>query len=145
MLVVDSLQTARCRGLVGPTAPRGDRERLELVTATAREVAFRGPMVLATSEVGRRARNAKDRSAEMAAAKGSGAIEFYATFFGVLSRIGKGEHAGDTRLGYPKNKRGSESRGALRLEYDRDRCTYTDRGRLEGEDTGESNEAPAKK
>lgn len=137
MLVLDSLQTTRARAALGPQAPRGEREKLELVTGIARDIAFAGPLVLATSEVGRsayRARNAKDRSAEMAAAKGSGAIEFYATFFGVLSRIGKGEHAGDIRLGYPKNKRGLEARGALRLEYDRDRCTYTDRGRLDEDD-----------
>lgn len=146
ILGIDSLQTAHCRAFFGPNAPRLDRDRIEAMTAATKEIARRGAMVIATSELGRASYASKPGAkppSPMAAFKGSGSIEYAMTVGLVLTRITKGEYAGDVRVGVPKNKRGApEYRGmSLRLERDPDRCTYTDRGRL---DLDEQEAAPTK-
>ena len=132
----DSLQKLRTRA-APPKGTRVDpRELLELTVEVLLDLALVGPIVVATSEIPRsayRARGAKDRTPEMAAAKGVGAAEYAVTTQIVLSEIAKGEQAGCIRAGVPKNKRG-EKRVAFALERDPDRCTFTDRGRVEGED-----------
>lgn len=149
VLVVDSIQTATCRAASTAARPLQERERIDAVVAALKAAARSGVLVLATSETGRgsyRARSAKDRTAEMAAAKGSGSIEFAALTQVVLSRIGKGEYAGDVRVGFAKNKRGAaqwKNGTAFRLERDPDRCTYLDRGRI-GDDAPEERQAPKK-
>jgi KaiC/GvpD/RAD55 family RecA-like ATPase len=132
----DSLQKIRTRA-APPKGTRVDpRELLELTVDVLLDLALTGPIVVATSEIPRsayRARGAKDRTPEMAAAKGVGSAEYAVTTQIVLSQIDKGERAGCVRAGVPKNKRG-EKRVAFALERDLDRCTFTDRGRVEGED-----------
>ena len=139
VLCIDSLQTCCCEGLTGPGAPRTDRERIELVTSVLKSLARRGLLVIVTSELGRasyKARPAAQRTSEMAAFKGSGAIEYAMTTGLVLSQINKGDEAGNTRVGVPKNKRGERGVSFL-LERDPDRCTYTDRGRMAADEEQE--------
>ncbi len=136
ILGIDSLQTARCRAFMGPTPPRLMIERIDAMTSALKSCAKRGLGVYATSEIGRSSYGQKGRReapSPMAAFKGSGSIEFTMTVGMVLTRIAKGEHAGDVKLLLPKNKRGEPGyRGcAIRLERDPDRCTYTDRGRID--------------
>lgn len=138
VLGVDSLQTAACRAHLGPDAPRFDRDRIEAMTTALRATAKRGAGVYVTSELGRASyavRPGKDgaKPSPMAAFKGSGSIEYTMTVGIILSRITKGDHAGDIRVVVPKNKRGDPAYRsvAIRLERDPDRCTYTDRGRID--------------
>ena len=139
---VDSIQTASVRAHAA--SPRTDRERIDHVVAALRRVARRGAWVLATSETSRAShgrRKVSERVADMAAAKGSGTIEFASNTVLVLSRIGRGEHAGDVRIGVPKNKRGLRGL-AIRLARDPDRCTYTDHGYLNEREQSEREEQP---
>lgn len=142
----DSLQKVRPRAAPAKGQRVDPRELIELTVEALLDIALSGPIVWATSEVGRsayRSRGAKDRTAEMAAAKGSGAIEYAVTVEIVLSTITKGEYSGDVRAGVPKNKRGTDKGFAFRLERDRDRCTFTDRGRIAGdEDPAEAGDKP---
>ena len=136
ILGVDSLQTARCLAHVGPDAPRFERDRLDATTAALKAQAKRGLGVIVTSELNRGAYADKPGakpSSPMAAFKGSGSIEYCMMVGMVLTRIRKGEHAGDVKLILPKNKRGAAEykAAAIRLERDPDRCTYTDRGRID--------------
>lgn len=147
VLGVDSLQTAACRAYFTAQPPRLDRERIEAMTAALKAVAKRGIGVLVTSELGRASYAAKpgqQKSPAMAAFKGSGSIEYSMTVGLVLTRIMKGDHAGDVCITVPKNKRGDPAyRGVkIRLERDPDRCTYTDRGRIDGDDEARTDEAP---
>lgn len=138
LLVVDSIQTARSRALIGPYAPRSQVERLDAVVGALRDASRRGPCVLATSETARgtHARQGKERTAAIAAGKGTSSIEFWSLTQWRLSRIAKGEHAGDIALEPAKNKRGAvDWRGvSIRLERDPDRLTYADCGPVDGAD-----------
>lgn len=140
ILGVDSLQTAHCRAFYEPNPPRMTPDKIEAVTATLKATAKRGLGVIVTSELNRDAYahrpGAKPKS-PMAAFKGSGSIEYCMTVGVVVTTILTGEHAGDVVLSLPKNKRGDRAyRGAkIRLERDPDRCTYTDRGRIDEEDS----------
>lgn len=147
ILGLDSLQTSACRAFFGPTAPRMDRERIEAMTTALKSLAKRGLGVICTSELGRAAYASKPGSkptSPMAAFKGSGSIEYAMTVGIVLTRIPKGEHAGDVMAVVPKNKRGDPAfrNVRFRLSRDPDRCTYTDCGRLDDEQAPD--EAPKK-
>jgi len=147
VLGVDSLQTAACRAYFGPHPPRLDRERIEAMTTSLKAIAKRGVSVLVTSELGRASyaqKPGQKPASPMAAFKGSGSIEYSMTVGLVLTRITKGDHAGDVYITVPKNKRGDPAyRGVkIRLERDPDRCTYTDRGRIDLDE--EEREAPKK-
>ncbi|WP_438014901.1 DnaB-like helicase C-terminal domain-containing protein [Sorangium sp. So ce315] len=135
VLVIDSLQTARARGIENAHTAK---DRADMVTAAAKSIARRtGALVIITSELARgayRARTAKDRIEPMAAFKESGAIEYAMTIGLVLTNV-KGE-ANVVRVDVPKNKRGE--RGAFLLRRNPRRCTYEDGGRVEDEDEGDS-------
>jgi hypothetical protein len=135
LLIVDSLQTVIGRAHLGPQAPRTELDRVVATCKALRLCARSGPCVLATSETSRATHGRKDgdQVAAIAAGKGASAIEFWALTLWKLSRIGRGEYAGDTRLEPGKNKRGAVEwkRASIRLEHDPDRCTYTDRGRFD--------------
>lgn len=131
VLVVDSLQTARVRGIENA---RTAKDRADMVTATLKSIARRtGALVIVTSELARgayRAKNTRERTEAMAAFKESGSIEYAMTIGLVLTNV-KGE-ANVVRVDVPKCKRGT--RGAFLLRRNPWRCTYEDGGRVEDED-----------
>lgn len=137
ILGIDSLHTARCRAHIGPDAPRFERDRLDATTAATKALAKRGLGIIVTSELNRGAYadkpGAKQSGSPMTAFKGSGSIEYCMMVGIVVTRIRRGEHAGDVKLVLPKNKRGDPAyrSAAIRLERDPDRCTYIDRGRID--------------
>lgn len=124
VLIVDSLQTARCRGI---ESCRMDKEKIDLITAALKRIARKGILVIVTSELARgayRSKKTSDRITDMSAFKGSGAIEYAMTTGLVLTGT---KEPGVVKVGVPKNKRGV--RGvAFRIRRDPDRCTYEDLG-----------------
>lgn len=136
VLGIDSMQTARCRAMFAPGAPRDPRDKIELLCSALRDIARRGVCVVCTSELNRNFYKEKDgargraQPSEMGAFKNSGSIEYLMTTGLLVTRLKTGEHAGDYRVSLPKNKRG-EPGVAFRLAFDRGRCAFTDCGRFE--------------
>lgn len=130
VLIVDSLQTALCRALVGPGAPRFPKERVEATTDALIRATRRGVLVIATSEVPRGFYSGKvmDQPSDMAAVKGSGRVEFALWTLLVLRRQRDAE-PNTFHLGMPKNK-GGQPEGALRLLYRPELGTFTDGGEV---------------
>lgn len=130
VLIVDSLQTALCRALTGPGAPRFPKERIEATTDALIRATRRGVLVIATSEVPRGFYSGKvmDQPSDMAAVKGSGRVEFALWTLLVLRRQRDAEpHT--FHLGMPKNK-GGQPEGALRLIYRPELGTFADGGEV---------------
>jgi archaellum biogenesis ATPase FlaH len=132
VLVVDSMQTALCRGLVGPGAPRFEKDKIETLTKALLLATQRGLLVIATSEVPRNFYNSKplDQPSDMAAVKGSGRVEFALWTLLVLRRLRDGLDG--FQLGMPKNK-GGRPEGAIKLLYEPDCGTFVDDGPLDYE------------
>jgi archaellum biogenesis ATPase FlaH len=130
VLVVDSLQTAICRALLGPSAPRFDKDRIEATCRALLTATRRGITVIATSEVPRNfySNKALDQPSDMAAVKGSGRVEFALWTLLVLRRL-RGSTPNAFHLGMPKNK-GGQPEGALELRYTAELGTFTDAGEV---------------
>jgi hypothetical protein len=130
VLVVDSLQTAACRALFGPGAPRFEKERIEATCRALLIAARRGVLVLCTSEVPRNfySNKALDQPSDMAAVKGSGRVEFALWTLLVLRRR-RGEEPNTFHLGMPKNK-GGQPEGAMLLKYAPELGLFTDAGEV---------------
>lgn len=119
VLVVDSIQKVRARGSSNAPDPR---MRVDAVTSALKEAVRRGVLVLATSELNRSAYRSKkvdEQTADIAAAKESGAIEYAAQTLFILRSTQDEDVINVTT---PKNRGGKHP--SFRLRLDRERMSY---------------------
>jgi hypothetical protein len=124
VLFLDSLQRIRCLAADGADTPRA---RMDTILDVLRPLCAEGISVVALSEMGRGAYIAGERStvATLAAAKESGAIEYFADL-----QIGLRNVAGEADLvdvDTPKNRLGTKPDLRLRLDFARANFAETKR------------------
>lgn len=123
VLVVDSVQKARCRAHE-THPPRNDKERVDAVVASLKRASrLLGLLVLATSEATRALYRggADPKINPLAAGKESGSIEYAAALQLVLTSVAGEKDLVDVAM--PKNRIGA-SRESWRMEFDRDRARF---------------------
>lgn len=115
VLIVDSLQTA-----ADQEPAREPRARVDAVLAALKRASRRGQLVLVTSEVVRsiyRTKNPAERTADLAAGKESGGIEYSVHVQLVLHEV-EGEE-GVVDVAVPKNRLGRKTPFRLRQDFAR--------------------------
>lgn len=134
VLVVDSLQTARC---AAADAAESLRERIDAKLAVIKAIAKRGTLVIAISEMSRAGYRSASRSeniSALAAGKESGAIEYGASLLLGLRSVA-GEH-GQVDVEVAKNRLGG-AKPELRLKLDPERASFAEVALPSGEDPSE--------
>lgn len=138
VLVVDSLQTARCAAADGAESLR---ERIDAKLAVIKAIAKRGTLVIAISEMSRagyRSNSRGDNISALAAGKESGSIEYGASLLlGLRSVAGE---TGMVDVEVAKNRLGG-SKPELRLRLDFDRASFAEVDRPESSDDDDAKQA----
>jgi len=121
VLMLDSLQTARCAAAAGVDS---SIERMDAVVHTLKRIARTGVLVLAISEMSRAGyRGDAGQVSALSAGKGSGSIEYGGSLVLALQSV-KGE-AGQVDVEVAKNRiRGAKPK--LRLQLDFERASFTE-------------------
>lgn len=123
LLVVDSLQSARCRAA---DAAQSERERIDIKLAVLKRIARRGTLVVAISEMARHGYRSGDRrqnTSAIAAGKESGSIEYGASLLLGLRSV-KGD-ACLVDVEVAKNRLGS-GKPEFRLKLDAERASFVE-------------------
>lgn len=123
ILIVDSLQTARCLAAEGAESAKA---AIEAKMRVLKGIAKRGVLVIAISEMARsgyRANNPADNVSALAAGKESGAIEYGAALLLGLRAV-RGE-VGQVDIEVAKNRLGGQ-KPRLRIQLDADRAHFSE-------------------
>ena len=123
VLVVDSLQTARCRAAAGAESTR---ERIDATLRTLRGIAKQGVLVIVTSEMARGGYRTGDRGIDvsaLASGKESGSIEYGASLLLGLRTVK--DEPGMVDVEVAKNRLGP-AKPEFRLKLDHPSATFAE-------------------